>query len=279
MTQPNAEQQLTALLASLQAQNYGQQAPIAPPTGYQQMPSNFTQHTASAPPAPPKQAAVAGSLAAMFEQPNAGAGPSINPTSKSPVGTTVVMTVARDVSDADVRQNTSPEGTLLWRNDGSPQFLMVVPVIDAATGEEKGLYVSGPLWTKLNDAMHTAGYPANSAPRGGDTIAVKKTGEFQNRNRTMSNRWEVLYQIAEGNKANPYTGQQTAVADSLATSPEPSSPLPPEVSREIADFTQQTAAPTQAPPLADVPVATVTPTGPADLSPDMAALLQQMTGG
>lgn len=265
MTQPIPEN-IAAMFAALQAQNYGQQAPAAPPaqSGYQQMPGNFTPPT----PAAPKQTAAAGSLAAMFEQPNAGAGPSINPTSKSPVGTTVVMTVARDVTDADVRQNTSPEGTLLWRNDGSPQFLMVVPVIDAATGEEKGLYVSGPLWTKLNDAMHKAGYPANSAPRGGDTIAVKKSGEFQNRNRTTSNRWEVVYQIAEGNKPSDAT-------PAAPVAPEPTSPLPPEVSREIADFTQD--APAQAAPVA--PSAAPAPDAPAGLSPDMAALLQQMTGG
>lgn len=260
------------MFAAWQAQRNQAPAQFAAPQpqGYQQMPANFT------PPAQaPKTPAVAGSLSALFGQPNAGNGPAVKLTTQTPVGTTVLLKVARDVVDGDVRQQTSPQTKQpLFRNDDSPMFVLVVPVVNLSNNSaDESLWCGGQMWTAMNGAMHKAGYPAGTAPKEGDLIKVTIESRFTNGFGNASNKFKVEYGIAEKNRvAAPsategiveqavaeFTGEPPFAPDATPAAAAPLSPQAQQITENVA--TIQAAA----------------PAGP-QLTPEMQAILEKMTG-
>lgn len=286
MTQPN-QTDMAAMFAALQAQA-AQQGNLTPPPapygGYQQMPQGFTP-----PPAQPVQRTVAGNLAAMFEQPNTGVGPGVKLNAQTPIGTTVLLQVRRDVGDADIAQQTAP-GTdaPVFRKDGSPVFRMLVPVSNLTEqGADQGLYVSGGLWTNLNDAMHRAGYPSGTAPKTGDGIKVTITDKNTNAYGTVSNRFDVQYVIAEGNLAAPVTPATQPDTNDAPVADTPPWTAEQGVRSAVAEFVNGApnvpAAQQSVDAISTVAaqgglVATAQPPAPV-LDPAAAALLDAMTGG
>lgn len=166
------------------------QQPYAPqPQGYPQQPfqqappqQGFPQQ-GYAPQVPPTQPTVPlaqGSLSDFYNQPSVGGGPSIAWTDKNtqapkPIGTTYVGMVARDVTSADVQQQTDfkTQQPLFYR-DGRPKFAMKVPLKVQASQEfpegEASWFVKGQAKDELQRAMSAAG--VDGAPKEGAVIAI-----------------------------------------------------------------------------------------------------------
>ena len=112
-----------------QPQQYQQpqiQQPYAPP-GYG-APQGYPQQ--GAPQAPPVELAQ-GSIDDFYNQPSVGGGPSLSWSfkdgSQKQVGTTYVGVVARDISNADIQQETDiRSGQPKTYRDGRPKFVMKV---------------------------------------------------------------------------------------------------------------------------------------------------------
>lgn len=250
------------------------------PQGYQPMPQQFIPQNV-----PPAQPAARGSLEAMFGQPNTGEGPAVKLNSQTPIGTTVMLIVKRDVVDGDVAQQTAPgTGVPVFRKDGTPVFRMVIPVTNVSNGNaDEGLYVSGGLWTNLNNAMHGAGYPVGTAPKGGDGIKITVSSKYTNGFGTTSNRYEVEYFISQGNQA-------ALTVENIAAQPNPEPPFTPDTSAvaeayhqaavqsATSEFTGETSAQSEQQTVAQVAAqgATAAPAPAPALDPAAAELLRQM---
>lgn len=125
------------------------------------------------PPAPP---VVPGSMDAFSSQPTGGNGPGIS-FKDAPIGATITMTVKRDARDSDVSQDRQPAaqgGGLKTRKDGSPQWVLTVPV----WVQPSPTYPDGEasLWVRsgIRDALVNA-YGGNLAPKAGDEITLTLT--------------------------------------------------------------------------------------------------------
>lgn len=131
-------------------------------------PQGYPQQQYAAPAAPPQQGA-AGSLDAFYSQTSTGNGQAL---AFNQVGQYVDAVIARDVTNADVQQQTEMgSGKLKFFRDGSPMFVLVLPLL-MPNGEPATHYVKGPSREALTEAMNKAGCPAGSAPKGGDRIRI-----------------------------------------------------------------------------------------------------------
>lgn len=243
------------------------QYPVAPQPAYPVPPSPYpAQQFPGYPPQAPQQPAVPlaqGTLDDYYNQPSTGGGPSISWDQK-PVGTSYVGLVARDVTNADVQQQTNfqtkqPE----FYRDGRPKFVMSVPLRvnpspQYPDGEAK-LYVRGQMRDELQRAMTEAG--VDGAPRGGDLIQVTLVGKRQSGpGLNPANVFAIVY-----TPAAQLNGQYATPADAVPLQPPV---VPPQVQQvappQPTDPAPQFQAPLQA---------------PSDLSADQAALLARLTGG
>ena len=258
-------------------QGYGQPAYGAPaPQGYQ------------APPQQPSVPLAEGSIDAFYNQPSTGGGPSISWTDKmgnqKPIGTTYTGIVARDVTNADVQQQTdfNTRQPKFYR-DGRPMFAMKVPLVMQPSEEfpdgEAAWYVKGQARDELTRAMAEAG--AQGAPQAGATITVQLVQRKPNRNgMNPSNIVRVTYTPAGGQGTgapSPAPVQQPHPQQEVYNGP-PQQPV-----QQYAPQAQQAPAPQQAPaqPMQQPvqPQGQQLPPPGVQMDPDKAALLARLTGG
>lgn len=260
---------------------------------YPQAPQPYAQPVYQQPyaqPQPPAQQPAAGSLDAFYAQPSGGSGPAISWSAngmQKPLGTTYAGIVARDVTHADIQQDSDPKtGQLKTFKDGRAKFFMKVPLKVAPSPEfpegEATWYVRGQSRDELVRAMTEAGInDPNAAPKAGDAVSITLIERRPPRNGQgmPANVVQVRYQPAGG------TG-----APSPAPVPQQAPPVQyeqPQAPPEWAQPMQQPAQVPQAQPVQQPvqqqapaqPVDVPAPTPPSDLSPDQQALLAKLTGG
>ncbi|TDP97666.1 hypothetical protein [Labedaea rhizosphaerae] len=237
------------------------------PAPYPQQPMSYPPQGYGQPyPAPPVQQPLAqGSLDAFYNQPSTGGGKSL---AFDVIGRSYVGIVTRPLTAADVAQQTDTNNRPLVFRDGSPKFVMKVPLQMQPTQDRPdGLgtwYVKGADRDELNRAMAEAGAPAGP-PEAGAVIQItyvsdKANGPGMNPSKVK----QVRYQRPQGATAVP-----APVAEQQQT-PQPVTPPAPPVTPPAPPVTP--AAPVAA------PVAAQPLPAPPGLDPAQAALLAQMTG-
>lgn len=214
---------------------------------------------------PPQQQAPAAPLAAgtldeYYGQPSAGGGPSLSWKDK-PIGTQYAGIVARDVTNADVQQQTDFQTKQpLFYRDGRPKFAMKVPLKVHVTQEhpdgEAVWFVKGQARDELVRAMAEAG--VSGAPKAGDGIVItlvqrKASGQGLN----PTNVFQVQYHPAQQGQPGPEAASPAPVPPQPAAAPPAPAPAAPQ-------------------PEAQAPAA---PPPPANLDPAQQELLAKLTGG
>jgi len=210
-----------------------------------------------------------GTLEDFYSQPTSGSAPSITSKffTKRAMGSWLSLEVTRDVTNADVRQQTTPQGQPQTFRDGRPKFVLVVPV--KVTGSSDGTHVTefpdgeGSLWVKgvladeLRRAMTAAGDPSGY-PKGGAQIVMQSAGEKASRTPGFSAT--KLYALQY---AGPVGVAAEAIANPTTQIPSATAPVPsaaPAIS--AAPVTATPPTPASTPALTSVPSAPV-PTGTA----------------
>lgn len=275
--------------AQPQYPGYPQQVPpqqYAPPAApqYPAQPYPVQQAPQYAAPVQPQTPPLAtGSLDDYYSQPSAASGPSISWTDKNrqpkPLGTSYAGIVARDVTNADVQQQTdfNTKAPLFYR-DGRPKFAMKVPLRVQPCEEfpegEATWYVKGQARDELVRAMAEAG--CDGAPKAGALIVVtlvqrRASGQGLN----PANVVQVQYQPADGAGAASPAPAPTQQAPVQQEAPPAWAAPQPQQAPQLAQPVQPPAQPVvqqQAPQQG-------APQPPSDLSPEQAALLARLTGG
>lgn len=257
---------------------YPQQAPAQqpyPPQGYpaQQYPAPQQQ----APAAPP----VNGTLDDYFNQPSTGGGPSISWKDKQ-IGTTYAGIVARDVTNADVQQDTdfTTKQPKFYR-DGRPKFVMKVPLKVQPTQEfpegEAAYFVRGQARDELVRAMSEAG--ATGAPQAGAVIQVTLVQRKPNGQGNPTNVVQISYTPPAGGQSQQQQQQQQIhVPAQEVQVPQQQAPAPEQVQQPVQQAQQAPPQQFQAPAQQQIPNPG-SPQPPSDLSAEQQALLARLTGG
>jgi hypothetical protein len=267
------------------------QYPQAPPQQYAQA----YQQPYGAPQAPPQQAAQ-GSLDAFYSQPSAASGPSISwsvtvngVVQQKPLGTTYAGIVARDVTHADIQQDSDPKtGALKTYKDGRPKFFMKVPLKVAPSPEfpegEATWYVRGQARDELVRAMSEAGInEPGAAPKGGDAVSVTLVERRPPRNGQgmPANVVQVRYQRSGVQEATAAPSPAPVAQPAPVQPPaQPEQQYAPPVSEPAKQFQQPVQAPVEVPaqPVQAQAPAQPAPVPPADLDEAQQALLARLTG-
>lgn len=215
-----------------------------------------------------------GTLEDFYNQPTGGSAPSITSKffNKRAMGSWLQLEVTRDVTNADVRQQTTPQGQPQTFRDGRPKFVLVVPV--KVTGSSDGTHVAefpdgeGSVWVKgtladeLRRAMTAAGDPSGY-PKGGAQIVMQSAGEKASRTPGFSatKLYALQYAGPVGVAAEQYANQAAATV-TTATLPHPN--------EMVANPTAPAAAPapaisavTTTPPVTPTPALPTMPSAPA----------------
>ena len=263
-------------------------APGYPPQGY---PQHQHQYPAQAPAQAPTQPLAQGNLDDYYAQPSASTGPSISWTnadrSQKPVGTSYAGIVARDVTHADVQQQTdfNTKAPLTYR-DGRPKFAMKVPLKVQPSPEfpdgEATWWVKGQARDELVRAMAEAG--AYGPPQGGAGIVITLVGRRNSgAGLNPANVVQVRYQPPAGAVPQAPVQQPVQYQEQPAQHQEqaPQAPVQHQVQAPQQGFPPaaqpvQPQAPAQQ---VQQSVAAPGPTPPADLSPEQQELLARLTGG
>jgi len=173
-----------------------------------------------------------GTLEDFYNQPTSGSAPSITSKffTKRAMGSWLSLEVLRDVTNADVKQQTTPQGQPQTFRDGRPKFVLVVPV--KVTGSSDGTHVTefpdgeGSLWVKgvladeLRRAMTAAGDPSGY-PKGGAQIVMQSAGEKASRTPGFSAT--KLYSLQY---AGPVASAAEAIANPTTQIPSATAPAP-----------------------------------------------------
>jgi hypothetical protein len=270
----NAQQYLEACSAPLSANTAVNPAALPTPTSQPQA-QPYVNPAAVAQPAPEL---ARGTLEDFYSQPTGGSAPSITSKffTKRQQGSWLQLEVTRDVTNADVRQQTTPQGQPQVYRDGKPKFVLVVPL--KVTGSSDGTHFTefpdgeGSLWVKgvladeLRRSMTAAGDPSGY-PKGGATIVMQSSGEKPSRTPGFSPT--KLYQLQ-------YSGPVTAAAEAITTGVPPTvTAIPSAVTSAPAPTPVTLAAPSAAPanpPVPSIPTAAATtpPAAPVAVAADTA---------
>lgn len=270
-------------------QGYPAPAPqqYAPPV-QQPYAQPYPQQYAAPQPAPQGPPPAAGTLDDFYNQPSASSGPSLSFKDK-PIGTQYVGIVARDVTNADVQQQTdfNTKAPLFYR-DGRPKFAMKVPLRLQPSSEfpegEASWYVKGQARDELVRAMAEAG-ATEAAPKGGVTIVVTLTGRRPSgAGMNPSNVFQVQYHPAQGGTGAPspapvhpvaqqapvqqYAPQQAPVQQ---YAPQPNQQAQAPVQQHPQQPVQQHLAPQSAPQGQQLQM-------PSDFNAEQQALMARITG-
>lgn len=279
-------------------------APYPPAQGYPQQ--GYPQPGFGQAPQQPQQPAAplaTGTLDDFYAQPSSGGGPSISwstPTGPKPEGTAYAGVVARDVTSADIQQQTDPKtGQPKFFRDGRPQYVMKVPLKVQPSPEfpdgEATLFVRGQMKDELVRAMAEAN--AGASPKAGDQLVVQLVQRKPSRGGgNPMNVFAIRYQAGQGGAA--------AAAPSAPAPQAPVAPAAPPVAEQHyqqpaqqpqfqqvgapqvpqAPAIQQPAQPQFQAPQAPAPAAPAAAPGapglavPPDFSPDQQALFAQLAG-
>jgi hypothetical protein len=267
--------------------------PYYPP----QAPPNVYPQAYGQPPAPAAPPLAQGSLDEFYAQPSASSGPSLSWTDKAgnprPIGTTFVVRVARDVTSADVQQQTDMRTKApQFYADGRPKFAMKVPVQlqhPEFPDGEASWYVKGQARDELVRAMSEAG--CEGSPKAGAIMQI-----------TLVNRRATAVGMNPANvvqiRYTPPQGDQGTAAPSPVAEPQaqqaPVQQYAPPADPQAQQWQQHVAAQTplppqvpQAPELAQQQYAAYAPQGQAQaqapagqpgqgMDPAQAALLEQI---
>ncbi|WP_134740018.1 hypothetical protein [Nocardioides sp. 503] len=267
-------------------QPYPAQYPAAPAQAYPPQPQQY-----GAPQAPqaPTQPLAQGSIDDFYNQPSVGGGPSLSWTDKNtnqpkPIGTSYAGIVARDVTNADVQQQTDfrTQAPLFYK-DGRPKFAMKVPLKLQPSAEfpdgEASWFVKGQARDELVRAMAEAG--CSGSPTAGAVIEVtlvqrRNTGAGMN----PANIVQVRYTPPAGTGApSPAPVQQQVPVQQAALAPQPQAqPAPEQTYQQPVQAQPAWSEQPQAQPVQQA-VAQPAPQAPAGLSPEQQQLLAQLTGG
>lgn len=240
------------------------QAPYYPPQypGYPQQAQQPVQQPyappAYAPPAgapggyPPQgyppvqqQAPLAqGTLDDFYNQPSSGGGPSLK---FEQLNTRYVGIVSRPLGPGDVQQQTDTQGRPLTFRDGSPKWVMKVPLqMQPSAQYPDGLaqwYVKGGARDELSRAMAAAGAPAGPPEQG----AIIDITFVSTRNSGAGMNPAKVFQVV-------YTRPQGAEAASPAAAPQQQIQLtPPPVQQQAPQQAQAQPQYQQVPPQAAAP--------------------------
>lgn len=253
------------------------------------------------PPQPPAQPTVSGTLDGFFNQRSAG-GKALSFTP----GTTHTVIVTRKITNGDIQQQTDTQNRPQFFKDGSPKFVMVVPVqLFQPTAEfPDGMaawYVKGQARDELVRAMAEAGAP-EGPPEAGAVLQITCTGERQIRGLNPAKQFRVVYQ--RPGAAQPAMSAAPAPAPVMQQpGPQYAQPVPqyaqpaqpgPQQVPQYAQPMQQPAMqqpvappqpamsvvqPAAQPSTPGIPTSAPAPAaGAGQLSPEQMALLQQLTG-
>lgn len=249
-----------------------------------QPPYNVPQPQYSAPapgypapqPAPQVPVLARGTLGDYLDQPTMGGGAALTKFfSGRPQGSWLQYQVSRDLTDADVRQQTDSNGVPLTYKDGRPKFVLVVPVtvLNSSDGSHTGIFDggAGSLWLKgvtsdaFKQAIAAAGIPnPDKAMAGGKlagaVITQVSAGEkpAYQPGRSPTKLYNFTYQ-PNGRELSdaPVAAAPAPVAPAAPPAPSPVPPLPPTV--------LGTPALSPVPPL--LPTAPVAPAAPQAYTP------------
>lgn len=248
--------------------------PPAPQPQAQPQPNQGYSNPAAVTPAPQL---ARGTLEDFYNQPTGGSAPSITSKffNKRAMGSWLQLEVTRDVTNADVRQQTTPQGQPQTFRDGRPKFVLVVPV--KVTGSSDGTHVAefpdseGSLWVKgtladeLRRAMTAAGDPSGY-PKGGAQIVMQSAGEKASRTPGFSatKLYALQYAGPVGVAAEAYANQQPDLqAVAQAANPvNPTTQIPQIPSAPAAAPAPAISAVTTTPPVTPAPAMTTAPALP-----------------
>lgn len=226
----------------------------APPQGYypppqQQVPwppQQFGQPQYQQP-AQPQQPLAQVSLDDYFTQPSVAGGPSISWTNK-PLNTTYAGIVARPITNADVQQDTDPQGNPKTFRDGRPKSVMKVPLRVHPTPEfpegEATWFVRGQARDELVRAMAEAGAP-QGAPEAGAGVSVTLVQRRPSKVGNPQNIVQVRYQRPAGvPPVHPVPPEQPAPQPTPIPQPEPTHYVQQPV--DLTQYAQNVGGPGQA---------------------------------
>lgn len=130
-----------------------------------------------------------------------------------PNGTTYQGVIERPITNADIRQQTDNKGVPSFNRDGSPKWVMVVPMLVQPTPEHQDgkatWWVKGQAREELRRAMSAAGVPADQqTPEPGAMITVQKVGERPIPGQNPAYIYAVTYQRPANAGAVPATPAQ-----------------------------------------------------------------------
>lgn len=256
--QPPMQQPQAYAQPPMQQQYPAQYAPA--PGGYPQQPyaQQPYQPQGQAPAGPPL--ATAGSLDDFYNQPSTASGPSISWKDK-PIGHYIIGTVSRDVTVADVQQQTNPQGVPQTFKDGRPKWVMKVPLKVQPSPEhpdgEATWYVKGQAKDELVRAMAEAGH--TGSPKAGANVVVQLTGKRSSgAGYNPSNVFAVRYSHDGGAPAAqpaPAAPEQQVQAPAPQQTPQPQYQAPQQMPAQqyapqptVDQTVQQQAATGQQPP-------------------------------
>jgi hypothetical protein len=152
-----------------------------------------------------------GSLDAFYSQPSVGGGAAL----KFEVGVSHVGVVSRDITGADIQQQTNPQNQQpAFFKDGRPKFVMKVPLqVQPTQDRPDGLaqwYVAGAARDELARAMKAAGAP-EGPPEAGALIQITCTGTRPSgQGMNPSKVYQVTYQRPNGAQQAPAAAQPPA---------------------------------------------------------------------
>lgn len=264
---------------------------------YQAQPQGYSNPAAVTPP----PVLARGTLEDFYSQPTGGSAPSVTSKffGKRPQGAWLQLTVDADATNADVRQQTTPDGKPQTFRDGRPKFALVVKVHVTGSSDgthvtefpdgEASLWVKGVLADELRRAM-TAGGDPSGYPKGGAVIVMQSVGEKPARTPGFSatklyslqyaGPQRDLQAIAQAaNPVNPTTLTPSATAP--APSPAPATPGVPAtgtVTPPAPVLTAPLVQGTTALPAAALTPPPAAPTSAPTLDADKAALLARLQG-
>lgn len=175
-----------------------------------------------------------GTLEDFYNQPTgSGGGPSVTSKffNKRVQGSWLQLEVVSDVTNADVRQQTTPQGIPQVFKDGRPKFVLVVKVkvLGSSDGTHTqefpdglgSLWVKGVLADELRRSMAAAG-DSSGYPKAGAQIVMVSAGEQASRTPGFSAT--KLYTLDYANPVNPTVA--TAPVVPATTAPAVPTPTP-----------------------------------------------------
>lgn len=168
---------------------------FVPPAGYPMAPAYPGGPAGYPAPAAPVQPTAVGSLDAFYATPSGGSKAWV--FHNRPIGTAYAGLVSRALGDNDVRQQTDTNtGAPLTYRDGSPKWVMVVPMLTQASPEyPEGVaswWCKGQARDELTRAMAEAGAPVGP-PEAGAYIAVQLVGHRPTRTGNPAYQYRVTY--------------------------------------------------------------------------------------